>query len=218
MACSVADRGAEASVTERWGAATALVRFSGGAGSHGSVGAVTLEDGENRELARWGAGEGELPEVRSSLGCCRQRTQQNGKSRRSSERRVWGSSISRSRRQAEGRASVPALQRRRRHGDEPRARRSPKQRPTTEARSRFRSGGTHGLRGAICEPAQGPLTAAGSPAPATTATVRRSVGLRPPRPLSRTRLPQGPSGSQHAASGTGFALDNGDSVAVAFRR
>ena len=34
-----------------------------GRGSHGSIGAVTLEDGENRELARWGAGEGELPEA-----------------------------------------------------------------------------------------------------------------------------------------------------------
>jgi hypothetical protein len=50
-------------------------------------------------------------------------------------------------------------------------------------------GGTHELRGAICEPAQAPLTTAGSPAPATTGTVRISVRLRTPRPLPRTRLP-----------------------------
>ena len=48
---------------ERWNAATAFVRFSGGGGSRGSIGAVTLDDGEKRELARWGAGEGELPEA-----------------------------------------------------------------------------------------------------------------------------------------------------------
>jgi hypothetical protein len=48
---------------ERWDAATALVRFSGGGGSHGSIEGVTLEDGEKRELACWGAGEGELPEA-----------------------------------------------------------------------------------------------------------------------------------------------------------
>ena len=50
-------------------------------------------------------------------------------------------------------------------------------------------GGTHELRGAICEPAQAPLTAPDSPAPATTGTVRLSVRLRTPRPLSRTRWP-----------------------------
>ena len=48
---------------ERWGAAVALVRFSGGAGRTGTVGAVTLESDEGRELARWGEGEGELPEA-----------------------------------------------------------------------------------------------------------------------------------------------------------
>ena len=48
---------------ERWEAAIALVRFSGGAGDQGSIGAVTLEDGERGELARWGSGEGELPEA-----------------------------------------------------------------------------------------------------------------------------------------------------------
>jgi endogenous inhibitor of DNA gyrase (YacG/DUF329 family) len=48
---------------ERWEAATALVRFSGGGGNHGSIAAVTLEDAEGRELARWGSGEGELPEA-----------------------------------------------------------------------------------------------------------------------------------------------------------
>jgi hypothetical protein len=47
---------------ERWQAA-ALVRFSGGAGSQGSIATVTLEDAEKRELARWGSGEGELPEA-----------------------------------------------------------------------------------------------------------------------------------------------------------
>ena len=47
---------------ERWGAATALVRFSGGGGSAGRIGALTLE-AEGRELARWESGEGELPEA-----------------------------------------------------------------------------------------------------------------------------------------------------------
>ena len=48
---------------ERWEAATALVRFSGGGSSQGSVAAVTLEDAEGRTLARWQSGEGELPEA-----------------------------------------------------------------------------------------------------------------------------------------------------------
>ena len=48
---------------ERWEAATALVRFSGGGGSQGSIAAVTLEDAKKRELARWRSGEGELPEA-----------------------------------------------------------------------------------------------------------------------------------------------------------
>jgi hypothetical protein len=48
---------------ERWNATSALVRFSGGGRSRGSIGAVTLEDGEKRVLARWGVGEGELPEA-----------------------------------------------------------------------------------------------------------------------------------------------------------
>jgi hypothetical protein len=48
---------------ERWNATTAFVRFSGGGGSRGSIGAVTLEDSEKRVLARWGVGEGELPEA-----------------------------------------------------------------------------------------------------------------------------------------------------------
>jgi hypothetical protein len=48
---------------ERWDAAAALVRFSGGGGSLGSIGAVTLEDARTRELARWGVGDGELPEA-----------------------------------------------------------------------------------------------------------------------------------------------------------
>ena len=47
----------------RWEAATALVRFSGGGGGQGSIAAVTLEDAKGRELARWGSGEGELPEA-----------------------------------------------------------------------------------------------------------------------------------------------------------
>ena len=48
---------------ERWEAAVALVRFSGGGGNQGSIAAVTLEDAKKRELARWGSGEGELPEA-----------------------------------------------------------------------------------------------------------------------------------------------------------
>ena len=48
---------------ERWGATVALVRFSGGGGSPGSIAAVTLEDAGKRELARWGHGEGELAEA-----------------------------------------------------------------------------------------------------------------------------------------------------------
>ena len=48
---------------ERWEAAAALVRFSGGGGSQGSIAAVTLEDAKKRELARWSSGEGELPEA-----------------------------------------------------------------------------------------------------------------------------------------------------------
>jgi hypothetical protein len=47
---------------ERWGASVALVRFSGGGGTPGSAAAVTLEDAGKKELARWGNGEGELPE------------------------------------------------------------------------------------------------------------------------------------------------------------
>jgi len=48
---------------ERWEATAALVRFSGGAGSQGSIAAVTLEDAQKSVLARWGSGEGELPEA-----------------------------------------------------------------------------------------------------------------------------------------------------------
>jgi hypothetical protein len=47
----------------RWGADVALVRFSGGGGNPGSIGAVTLEARGERELARWESGEGELPEA-----------------------------------------------------------------------------------------------------------------------------------------------------------
>ena len=47
----------------RWEAAVALVRFSGGGGNQGSIAAVTLEDAAKCELARWGSGEGELPEA-----------------------------------------------------------------------------------------------------------------------------------------------------------
>jgi hypothetical protein len=48
---------------ERWGTSAALVRFSGGGGSLGSIAAVTLEDAGKKQLARWGNGEGELPEA-----------------------------------------------------------------------------------------------------------------------------------------------------------
>ena len=48
---------------ERWEAAIALVRFSGGGGNQGSIAAVALEDAKKCELARWGSGEGELPEA-----------------------------------------------------------------------------------------------------------------------------------------------------------
>ena len=48
---------------ERWGASTALVRFSGGGGSQGAIAAVTLEDAKKRELARWSGGAGELTEA-----------------------------------------------------------------------------------------------------------------------------------------------------------
>jgi predicted nucleic acid-binding Zn ribbon protein len=48
---------------ERWGASAALVGFSGGGGRPGSIAAVTLEDAGKKELARWGNGEGELPEA-----------------------------------------------------------------------------------------------------------------------------------------------------------
>ena len=47
---------------ERWGACRALVRFSGGGGSPGSIAAVTLE-GDGDELARWEGGSGELAEA-----------------------------------------------------------------------------------------------------------------------------------------------------------
>jgi hypothetical protein len=47
---------------ERWGAATALVRFSGGGGSLGSIAVVSLEAGGD-ELARWESGSGELAEA-----------------------------------------------------------------------------------------------------------------------------------------------------------
>ena len=48
---------------ERWEAAVALVRFSGGAGNQGGIAAVTLEDAKKCEVARWRGGEGELPEA-----------------------------------------------------------------------------------------------------------------------------------------------------------
>ncbi len=48
---------------EGWGASAALVRFSGGGGRPGSIAAVTLEDAGKNVLARWGNGEGELPEA-----------------------------------------------------------------------------------------------------------------------------------------------------------
>jgi hypothetical protein len=47
---------------EQWGACRALVRFSGGGGSPGSIAAVTLE-GDGDELARWEGGSGELAEA-----------------------------------------------------------------------------------------------------------------------------------------------------------
>jgi predicted nucleic acid-binding Zn ribbon protein len=47
----------------RWEAAVALVRFSGDGGNQGSIAAVTLEDANKREPARWSSGEGELPEA-----------------------------------------------------------------------------------------------------------------------------------------------------------
>ena len=47
----------------RWAASAALVRFSGGGGHTGGLAAVTLEDAGKKELARWGNGEGELPEA-----------------------------------------------------------------------------------------------------------------------------------------------------------
>jgi hypothetical protein len=43
---------------QRWNATTAFVRFSGGGGSRGSIGAVTLEDGEKRVLVPAGPGLG----------------------------------------------------------------------------------------------------------------------------------------------------------------
>ena len=48
---------------ERWNAGAALVRFSGGGGNRGTIAAVMLEDAEKGVLARWGTGEGELPEA-----------------------------------------------------------------------------------------------------------------------------------------------------------
>jgi len=45
------------------GTDVALVRFSGGGGNPGSIGAVTLEAAGQREPARWEHGEGELPEA-----------------------------------------------------------------------------------------------------------------------------------------------------------
>ena len=55
---------------ERWEAATALVRFSGGGGSQGSIAAVTLEDAKKRELARWSRRRGRAARGarRSDLG------------------------------------------------------------------------------------------------------------------------------------------------------
>jgi hypothetical protein len=48
---------------EQWGASVALVRFCGGGGNAGSIQAVTLENEDGKELARWSDGEGELPEA-----------------------------------------------------------------------------------------------------------------------------------------------------------
>ena len=47
---------------ERWQAAIAIVRFSGGSGKPGSIAAVTLEDAAGHELTRWSSGEGLLPD------------------------------------------------------------------------------------------------------------------------------------------------------------
>ena len=48
---------------EQWGASVGLVRFSGGGGNPGSISAVTLENENGKELARWSSGEGELREA-----------------------------------------------------------------------------------------------------------------------------------------------------------
>ena len=45
------------------GASVRCPSFSGGGGRPGSITAVTLEGADKRELARWGNGEGELPEA-----------------------------------------------------------------------------------------------------------------------------------------------------------
>ena len=47
---------------EQWGAAIAVVRFSGGSGEPGSIAAVTIEDAAQHELAQWSCGEGALPD------------------------------------------------------------------------------------------------------------------------------------------------------------
>jgi hypothetical protein len=65
-----ADQQVWAEVDRRHGA-TALVRFSGGGGSDASIGAVTVEDEAGREVARWTAGEGELPEALAAPICLR---------------------------------------------------------------------------------------------------------------------------------------------------
>jgi hypothetical protein len=48
---------------EQWRASVALVRFSGGGGNPGSISAVTLENEDGKELARWSSWEGELPKA-----------------------------------------------------------------------------------------------------------------------------------------------------------
>jgi endogenous inhibitor of DNA gyrase (YacG/DUF329 family) len=48
---------------EQWGASVALVGFCGGGGNRGSISAVTLENQDGEQLARWSSGEGELPEA-----------------------------------------------------------------------------------------------------------------------------------------------------------
>jgi hypothetical protein len=48
---------------ERWERLRRWCAFRGGGGSRGSIAAVSLEDAERRELARWSGGEGELPEA-----------------------------------------------------------------------------------------------------------------------------------------------------------